>query len=105
MEIPRILRKLMGCRPADNGHDDLGKAEALAAQQKVFDLDEYVKESTEEFETKMFKIEKRMSDTDVQRKKEDEDGRIDKDLQVEQGDRGDHSDPGHSGGKRLGLGR
>ncbi len=67
--IRRMLRKMAGIK-TENGKpiDDLGKAEALRSQQKVFDQAKEIESSKEAFETKLGELQKRISDTDIMRK-------------------------------------
>lgn len=68
--LRRVLRKMAGIKSDGNGKpvDDLGKAEALKAQQRVFDQAKEIAASEEIFESKLGELKKRISDTDVRRK-------------------------------------
>lgn len=72
--LRRVLRKMAGIESDGNGKpvDDLGKAEALEAQQRVFVQAEEIAASSEAFETKLCDLRKRISDTDVRRREEAE---------------------------------
>lgn len=72
--IRRMLRKMAGITSDGNGTpiDDLGKAKALKAQQRVFVQAEEIAASEEDFETRLCALKKRISDTDVRRRKEAE---------------------------------
>ena len=72
--LRRALRKMAGIKDNRNGKpvDDLGKADALKAQQKVFDQAKEIEASEEIFESKLVELKKRISDTDVRRRKEAE---------------------------------
>ncbi len=65
--LRRTLRKMAGIKSDNNGKpvDDLGKAEALKAQQRVFDQAKEIEASEEIFKSKLGELKKRISDTDV----------------------------------------
>ena len=65
--IRRMLRKMAGIESDGNGKpvDDLGKAKALEAQQRVFDQADEITASRAAFEVKLDELKKRISDTDV----------------------------------------